>query len=146
MGELLCGLECRCHLGDILWGMLEELCSSDVTKGGLGICPLEELCWSPVQVLLGDNGHRHSVDNNKSPKGNSLERMSSSQAADKKLTLMDLIEDHGAKSGAPAPGVHLTRHSASREQLLRKVAASGSAPLLARCMGTDTAPCTYKYT
>ncbi len=85
------------------------------------------------------------MDTNKSLSGKGLERMSSSQAAAKKLTLMDLIEDHGSRAGAPAPAVHLTRHSASREHLLKKeaaaLAASGVALMPACCVCTGTTPC-----
>ena len=37
---------------------------------------------------------------------------------------MDLLEDHGSKAGAPAPGVHLTRQRAAHEQFQKKIAAA----------------------
>ena len=111
--------------------------------GGARIRPAEML-WRPgVQVLLGDRPHRHSLETAKSVEHKKLERLSESLAADKKLTLLDLIEDQSTKAGAPAPGMHLTRQRTSLEQSHRQVAptqaAAGSAHVIAHCMNTDKA-------
>lgn len=102
--------------------------------------------WQPAaQVLLVDRPHRYSLETAKSMEHKKLERLSETLAADKKLTLLDLIEDQSAKAGAPAPGVRLTRQRTSHEQSHQNVpstqAAAGTTPVSACCMRIDKAPC-----
>ncbi|CAL5225906.1 g8697 [Coccomyxa viridis] len=80
-----------------------------------------------AMVLLGDRTNRFSMESVKSvdyKKQEQLLESAAAAAAAKKLTLLDLIEDQGAKAGAPAPGMHLTRQRAAHEQFQKKIAAT----------------------
>ena len=87
----------------------------------------EDFSGSTAQVLLGDRTNRFSMESVKSvdyKKQEQLLESAAAAAAAKKLTLLDLIEDQGAKAGAPAPGMHLTRQRAAHEQFQKKIAAT----------------------